>query len=210
MERVTLSAYQYLTFLLPGGLLLGTFVYGLNGWPLGDPGAAVVLGLTLAAFMIGHALAGIANFLQPVWWGHLPGQRLRSSEGLFVKGGRFAGSEEAVRSKFAQRYPKLETFDEQFGIAYSEAQAGPLGSKMQALVEQIGFYRSAATASLLCLLSITFFGLVLNRAHMPLIPWAPVFLSLTLLYGYRFKRFWRLLAEYVVAEVFRQSKENSA
>src|SRR6266496_3784436 len=147
MDRPSLSPYQYLTFLLPGALVLFVFVFGWNGWPYGDPGAGPILGLSAAAFMIGHALAALANYFQPAWWGHLPGRRLLSSEGLFDRGGRYADTQQEVSAAFEEAFPSMGTFEARFGVAYAEAQAGPLGPKLQALVEQIGYYRSMATAS---------------------------------------------------------------
>ncbi len=204
MDRPSLSPYQYLTFLLPGALVLFVVGYGWNGWPYGDPGAGAVLGLSAAAFMIGHALAAIANYFQASWWGHLPGSRLQSSEGLFDKRGRYAGAQQEITRALEESFPSVPTFEAQFGIAYAEAQAGPLGPKLQALVEQIGYYRSMATASALSLVLVVVFSSMGHR-HLPLLLWTPLFLFLTLLYAYRFRRFWRYVGEYVVADVLRRS-----
>jgi hypothetical protein len=203
MDRPSLSPYQYLTFLLPGALVLFVFVFGWNGWPYGEPGAGAILGLSAAAFMIGHALAAIANYFQASWWGHLPGSRLQSSEGLFDEGGRYAVTQQAVTTAFEEAFPSVKTFEAQFGVAYAEAQAGPLGPKLQAIVEQIGYYRSMATASALSLVVVVVFY-SLGHRHLPLLLWTPLFLLLTLLNAYRFRRFWRYVGEYVVADVLRR------
>lgn len=205
MDKTTLSPYQYLTFLLPGGLVLFAVVYGWNGWPYGEPGAGAILGLSVAAFMVGHTLAALANFLQASWWGHRPGSRLQSSEGLFDKGGRYASTKDEVIKAFDALYPTVSTFEAKFGIAYAEAQAGPLAPKLQSLVEQIGFYRSMAAASAISLGLVLIFN-ALDHEHLPLFPWVPTFIVTTLLYGYRFRRFWRYVGEYVVADVLRRFK----
>lgn len=205
MDKMTLSPYQYLTFLLPGGLVLFAVVYGWKGWPYGEPGAGAILGLSVASFMVGHALAALANFFQASWWGHRPGSRLQSSEGLFDKAGRYAGTKDQVTKAFDSVYPNVSNFEAQFGIAYLEAQAGPLAPKLQAFVEQIGYYRSMATASALSLGLVLIFN-ALDRDHLPLFPWVPIFIASTLLYAYRFRRFWRYVGEYVVADVLRRFK----
>lgn len=51
---------------------------------------------------------------------------------------------------------------------FAEAQAGPLGPKFQALVEQIGYHRSMATASALSLGFVVIFNWLGHR-HLPLI-----------------------------------------
>jgi len=174
MDRPSLSPYQYLTFLLPGALVLFVVVYGWNGWPYGDPGAGAILGLSAAAFMIGHALAALANYFQASWWGHLPGRRLQSSEGLFAAGGRYPGTQQEVMTAFEEAFPSMQAFEARFGVAYAEAQAGPLGPKLQALVEQIGYYRSMATASALSVVVIVVFH-ILGHRHLPFYLWTPLF-----------------------------------
>lgn len=205
MEKTTLSAYRYLTFLLPGALLLFVSLYGWNGWPYGEPGAGALLGLSAASYMIGHVLVAIANYFQPVWWWQPPGGRLESSQGLFDKPGRYAKSKDAVLAAFGKWYPQVTGFDAQFGIAYQEAQKGPLGAKLLSIVEEIGYYRSMATASAICFVLVLAFNL-LGRHHLPLFPWLPIFLGSCAAHAYRFRRFWRYTAEYVTGEVLQKSE----
>lgn len=94
-----------------------------------------------------------------------------AQEGLFHDGARFANAENGVRGSFANLDPHLPTFEAQFGVAYAEAQVGPLATKLQALLKQIGFYRSAATACLLALLATVFFNVAPVRSHLPLLWW---------------------------------------
>lgn len=211
MNRTTLSPYEYLTFLIPGALILLTIVFGWNGWPHGEPGAGTILGLSVASFVVGHGVAALANLIQPVWWGHRPGSPLRSDEGLFDKGARYANSKEKVAEAFAAVAPRVTDFESRFGIAYAQAQTRPLSSKLERLVEQIGYYRATATACVLALVLTVAFNLV-GRDHLPVFLWVPVFIVLAILHAYRFRRFWRYLAEYVVADVFLrlQSKDESS
>lgn len=200
MEKTTLSAYRYLTFLLPGGLVLAAAVYGWIGWPYGEPGAGALLGLAAAAYVTGHIVVALANYLQPIWWGHRPGGRLKSSEGLFDEAGRYSTSKDAVLTAFSSKYPKVDDFEAQFGLAYQEAQKGPLGSKLLSIVEEIGYYRSMATASAICLVLLLAFRL-LGRDHFEVLLWGPIFVASTAAHAYRFRRFWRYIGEYVTGEV---------
>lgn len=204
---INLSAYRYLTFLLPGGLLLFVCVYGWQGWTHGEPGATSALGLATAMFMVGHALAGFANWLQPVWWGRLPGTRVPSNQGLFSKGSRYEGRQADIERQFGNIYTYVHGFEAQFGVAYVEAQVGPLGPKLLTFVEEIGFYRAMATASLLGSILLPVFSLM-DRHHLPLVPWVPILLGAAALYALRLRRFWRYVGEYVVGSVLRGRSES--
>lgn len=204
MEKTTLSAYRYLTFLLPGALVLATAVYGWMGWPYGEPGAGVLLGLSASAYVLGHVVVSVANYVQPVWWLQPPGGRLKSSEGLFEKSGRFADNKDEVVKAFNTVHPQVSGFEAQFGIAYQEAQKGPLASKLLAFVEEIGYYRSMATGSAICLALVVVFHFA-HRRSLPIELWLPIFAVSTVAHAYRFRRFWRYLAEYVAGEVLQQS-----
>lgn len=200
MEKASLSAYRYLTFLLPGALVLTVAFYGWNGWSYGEPGAGALLGLTAAAYMTGHIVVALANYFQPIWWGHSPGGRLESAEGLFSKGGRYEKSKDAVLAAFSSRYPKVDGFEAQFGIAYQQVQKGALGPKLLSIVEEIGYYRSMATASGICFLLVIVYWL-LDRDHLEALLWLPVFAVSAGAHAYRFRRFWRYVGEYVTGEV---------
>ena len=197
------SAYEYLTFILPGALVLATAFYGWHGWPYGDISGSMVIGVIAASFFIGHVIAAIANWFQPVLWGHLPGGRLSSSEGLFVaKKGPWASSEQEVREAFKAAFPVAVDFESQFKLAYAKAQVGPLGPRLQTFVEQIGFYRSGALACGLCLATVIVFTLM-GRSHLHVCFWGPLFLFSLLAFAYRFRRFWVYLGDYVVRDVLR-------
>lgn len=200
MEKTSLSAYRYLTFLLPGALVLTVAFYGWNGWPYAEPGAGALLGLIAAAYMTGHIVVALANYFQPIWWGHSPGGRLESSEGLFDKGGRYEKSKDAVLAAFSSSYPNVDGFEAQFGIAYQQVQKGALGPKLLSIVEEIGYYRSMATASAICMLLVLVFRLF-GRTHLEVLLWTPIFIVSMAAHAYRFKRFWRYVGEYVTGEV---------
>jgi hypothetical protein len=196
------SAYEYLTYVLPGTLVATTAFYGWHGWPYGDPSVGLVVGIVAVGFFVGHVIAAAANWLQPALWGHLPGRHLASAEGLFGPKGAWTFSEQEVKDAFKARFPEASNFESQFKLAYAEAQTGPLGSKLQTFVEQIGFYRSGALACALCLVLVTAFALT-GRSHLPVSLWGPLFLLSFVAFAYRFRRFWVYLGDYVVRDVLR-------
>lgn len=197
-ERFGFSAYEYLTFLIPGAVLGFTAFYGWNGWPYGEPGAGSIIGIAFGSFIIGHFIAAFSNWLESFWWGKLPGQRVSSVQGLFGKGGVFSQpDEESIRKLLADQYPQLHDLQAQFTAAYVGAQAGPLSRKLQAFVEQIGFYRSMAAVSLLSAAMLAIFG-ALGREHLPGQLWLPIFTIGTVLFAVRYRRFWRRVGEYVI------------
>lgn len=209
MEKASLSPYRYLTFLLPGALVVFVGIYGWAGWPWGEPGAGLLLALSAASFMTGHVVVAVANVLQPVWFGHRPGTRLESSEGLFDKGARFAGDEAAVRGAFKKEYPQLTSFDGQFGAAYVEAQKGPLAGKLLSLVEEIGYYRSMAAGSCIAAVLVVIYALA-GKSHLPIWPWLGVLACSCFAHAYRLKRFWRYVAEYVAADLLTHAESSDA
>lgn len=91
-------------------------------------------------------------------------------------------------------------FESQFKLAYAKAQTGPLGPRLQTFVEQIGFYWSGAIASALCALLVIAFE-VADKDHLPALFWSPIFLACSVTLGYRFRRFWTYLGDYVVRDV---------
>ena len=118
-------------------------------------------------------------------------------------------SKDAVLQAFKQKYPEAPEFEAQFGIAYLEAQTGPLAPKLESMVEEIGYYRSMATTSAICFFVVVVFNLA-DQTHLPPVPWLPAFAVATALHAYRFRRFWRYVGEYVAGDVLRQSGTSSS
>src|SRR5262245_16696411 len=73
MDR--LSLYDYLSFVLPGALILFVATYGDGGWPRGEPGAAAFAGLVAAAFLVGYLNAALGNAAEALVLGERPGGR---------------------------------------------------------------------------------------------------------------------------------------
>jgi hypothetical protein len=67
------SAYEFLAYLLPGGVVVFASWIGLQGWPTTEPGATSLVFLLAGSFFVGQAVAAVASLLEPVLWGHPPG-----------------------------------------------------------------------------------------------------------------------------------------
>src|SRR6266545_8309707 len=105
------SIYDSLSFVLPGGTVLFTSVYGWNGWPYPEPGATAAIGILAAAFVVGHLNAALAAFLEPLAWRHRPGQRMSSTWGLFGPGGVYTAAEQdTVEAEMAAKLERQERF----------------------------------------------------------------------------------------------------
>src|SRR5438309_9158796 len=98
------SPYDYLAFVLPGGLVLFTAVYGWYGWPWKEPGATALVGLLAASFVVGNALSGLANFIEPMLLGSRPGKRPDGLWGQFAKGDRHEGEQQEFLGELQSRY----------------------------------------------------------------------------------------------------------
>src|SRR3981081_3537331 len=87
--------YEYLSFVLPGAVVLFAAVYGYFGWPWGEPGATALVGILGACFIVGHLVAAVAQFCQPILWGHRPSNAADSKWGLFTTSSPLASETEA-------------------------------------------------------------------------------------------------------------------
>jgi prepilin signal peptidase PulO-like enzyme (type II secretory pathway) len=61
-----------------------------------------------------------------------------------------------------------------------------------------------ATASAICIVLVVVFHLA-DHQHLPIELWLPVFAVSVVAHAYRFRRFWRYVAEYVTGEVLLQT-----
>ncbi len=201
MQGHRFSAYEYLTFIFPGATLIFVVFFGWNGWPYGEPGAGTIIGLVSVSFVVGHALAAFANWLEPVWWGQRPGGVVATTQGLFGQGGLYNTREEKeIEDAVAQAFPQLDGRQNRFRAAYTRAQEGPLGGKIQTFVDQIGFYRSMATSTALGVPIVAAYC-ISGRDHLPCVLWGPALGIATLAFVLRYRRFWIRTGDYIVRDV---------
>lgn len=209
MQGHKFSPYEYLSFIFPGLTLGATVVYGWRGWPYGDPGLATFLALVSAAFIVGHLVTAVANWVEPLYWGEKPGGRVPSAQGLAGDGCLYDDEEwQRIEETFARLHSRLSSFENRFRVEYSMALKGDLGDRLQTFVDQIGFYRAMATASAGSVFVVTAYT-ISGRVHMPLIIWGPIFLFAAVAFAARYKRFWTRLGDYVVREAMIRSEDQT-
>lgn len=144
------SPYEYLAFLLPGGLLTMAAWIAMGGSVLPDPGAGLLAILLGVAFVIGHAVASIASWLEPVAWGHRPGQRPDPLWGAFGEGRRYTEADRPrLEGEFRDRFGVPDGLPTLYALGYTRLQQLKLDGHLQVLNQQIGFYRNTAAACLL-------------------------------------------------------------
>jgi hypothetical protein len=208
-----LDIYQYISFILPGGLVLATVLYGFEVVPTNvSPSATVLILLTAAAFVVGHLNVAVANFLQPLVWGKRPGSWPPSTAGLFGKRGRYdEAQQQRIEKKFEQLFPDASSIQQRFNIGYTLLRQEQLDGQLQILNPQIGFYRNMATAAVLSL-GILIAASATGHDHLNPRIWIPLNLVALLLLVSRFRRFWTRFGDEVVRGIqawdMRRSQQN--
>ena len=191
------SAYDYLAFVLPGGTVLMTAIYGWYGWPWKEPGASALVGLLAASFVIGNALAGLGNFLEPAILFDRPGKRPDGLWGQFALGDRYDGQKDDFLATLRTRYGSAVSLEAGYRLAVSEVRQQGKGDVLDTITSRIGFYRGMVMGML------TAIGIEAGLAiewHTQLPPrlWIPILGSTMVLFAYRYRHFWRLYGDYVI------------
>ena len=193
------SPYDYLAFVLPGGAVLFTAIYGWFGWPWKEPGATALVGLAAASFVIGNLLAAIGNWMEPLLTGKLPGKRPNGLWGQFAKRDRHPGEEAALLTEFLQRYGQKVTLEQGYRRAQTELRGLGKADTLDTATSRIGFYRGMASGMLV---SVIIEALLAIRwhTHLPVALWVPLMSFSLLLFAYRYRHFWRLYGDYVIRD----------
>jgi hypothetical protein len=196
------SPYEYLAYLLPGGVVVFAAWIAVAGWPASEPGATGLVVLLSAAFVVGHGIASVASWLEPLAWGHLPGQRANPLWGLFGHRGRYPDDErKAIEADFQSRIrSQSASFEILYGLGYTKLQQLKLDAHLQVLNQQIGFSRNTATA---CIVAVAVHGvyLAMGEAVLPAWPWLLLYTAGLVLFTARYRRFWVHFADAVVRGV---------
>jgi hypothetical protein len=193
------SIYDYLTFILPGGIVLFAAAYGWFGWPWHEPGASALVGLLAAAFIVGNALAAIGTWIEPLLLGASPGSTPDGLWGQFADGDRFEGRRAEITSVFESRYGEAD-LTKSYRLAQAELRTSGKADDLSRISSQIGFYRGMAVASAICFL-IELVYVCVWKSHLPTALWLSIFALLVVLSVYRFRRFWRWFGDYVLRTI---------
>lgn len=202
------SAYEYLSFILPGGVLLFASFYGYHGWHWKEPGATALVGILAACFVVGHANAAVAQYCQPLLWRQRPSNRSSSEWGMFGPHGAFPAEDDRdrVRAGLDAAYPGL-SFQQAFNSAVGKIRDSD--DHLKVLNSQIGLYRNLTAASLLSLVLVVYYNLSSHR-HLPLLPWVPILVAVTLLFANRYRHFWRRYGAHVIYSVRNRAADHAA
>lgn len=197
-----LDVYQYISSILPGGLVLAAVLYGFEVVPAkASPSATVLILLTAVAFTVGHLNVAVATFIQPLAWGHWPGKWLSSTAGLFGKRGRYDEvQQQIIEKQFERLFPDVRDFQQRFNVGYTLLRQEQLDGHLQTLNAQIGFYRNMATAVVVSI-GVVIAATVAGHDRLDLRTWAPLFSVALLLLTSRFRRFWVRFGDEVVRGV---------
>jgi hypothetical protein len=194
------NAYEYFSFLFPGAVVTASWYYGTMGLPQAEPGAGASLAFVAVAFLVGHAVAAIASWLEPVIWRQRPGSKTDPTWGMFGRGGTYEESErQGIAADFERRFPSIP-FKSAYHIGRTELQQLGKDSQLKIMDQQIGFYRNSAFSSILAA-AIVLITWRLGYNHFVVVPWLAVFLSMAVLFTYRYRRFWRIFGDNVVRGV---------
>jgi len=184
------TPYEYLAFLLPGGTVVWTLALALGqNVDLGAGEFAVVLGL---AFVVGHALAAVASWGEPIFWGDMPGGRTDPLWGVFGRNGPIDEERRpAIEHAIQARLKSVDGFPRLHRLGYTRLQQLGLDGHLQVLNQQIGFYRNMVVALVVAAAVQIGSFLVLSIAPTYSLP-AVVVVEAggALLFIYRYKRFW--------------------
>jgi hypothetical protein len=207
VEQLTL--YDYLTFVLPGGVVIASITIAYSGWPWPRPDATSLVLLTGAAFVVGYAIAGVANFLEPAFLGSVPGRRADPLWGTLTGPSRLKPDvQQLYRRALLVRYGATDE-DDCYRRGVTELRQKQLVPMLATFNQHLGFSRGMAVAS-----TVSTVGLLvctaLGHHHVLVGFWCGLGVVGTVLFIYRFRRFWRWYGESVLRGVAELERSENA
>jgi hypothetical protein len=193
-----LSLYDYLSFVLPGATILFVAIYGYDGWPRAEPGAAATLGLVAGAFVIGYLNAAIGNWIEAVFLGSRPGARPDPLWGTLTGKSRYSADEQKVfEETLHDRYGEGVPLRTCYRLAYTELQQRELAGQLHVMNQHIGFSRGMATA---CGIAFAIeAGLAATvGSHLEAGLWLPLLGGASIAFVSRYRRFWAWFGDNVL------------
>jgi hypothetical protein len=203
------TAYEYLSFILPGGLITSTAFYGYFGWPYDEPGATYLVGILAVSFVVGHINAGIASWLEPVIWFESPGGRTDPTWGMFTARGPYSDQDRERIEEVVCREFGDPNFRVAYNLAATEMRRRGEAGFLDILNSQIGLYRNLGVASVLATCIVAYFNMA-GWHHLPALPWVAVLPAAAVVFFYRYRRFWVRYGDCVVRGARRIGSERDA
>lgn len=184
------SAYEFLAYLLPGGVVVFATWIGTQGWPAAEPGATSLVFLLAASFFVGQAVAALASWLEPVLWGHAPRTPRDPTWGLFGSGRRYASEARddlLLELRGHVRVAEAD-FPTAYRLSYTRLQQAGHDSHLRVLNQQIAFHRNSALA--LALAALVQGWLLWNDEALLSLAWLPIYVVGSLIFAARYRRFY--------------------
>jgi hypothetical protein len=196
-----LTLYDYLSFVVPGSVVIAAFTLGYAGWPWARPDAASLVLLTAAAFVVGYAIAAIANLVEPMFLGSWPATTPNPLWGTLVGPTGMQPNEQSLyRTTMHKRYG--EDIDDAacYRRGLAELRQKDLVPMLPIINQHLGFARGMAVASAVSTIALLVCA-AMHRHHLALAFWLPAGIVLTVLFVLRFRRFWRWFGESVLRSI---------
>lgn len=195
-----LSVYDYLSYILPGGVVLIAGWYSFFNAKYQEPGAFAAIILIVAAYILGQAAAVIWYWLEPIAWGHLPFRQVDRTWGLIGRNCAYPEDQRgAIEATFKTRYGP-QAFQSNYDLGYTEIQQSGKGDFLAILNQQIGLFGHLSAA---CLIGVVLVAgaLMSGKGSANGLGWAALLIFGTLLFGVRYKHFWMRFGDQVVRQV---------
>ena len=195
-----LTLYDYVSYVVPGGLLLFVIVYGYDGWPRAEPGSSGLIGIIAAAFVVGHVVAVVGTWVEAAFLGGRPGRRPDPLWGTLGDRSRYSDEERAeLRQRLLERYGDVEVAVA-FRLGQTELQQAGKDGPMKVATQHLGFARGLATAALLALVVDVVLAIA-SGTHLPLVLWIPVLCGVAVACVVRYRRAWRQFGDHLIRGV---------
>lgn len=196
-----LSLYDYLSFVLPGATILLVAVYGYDGWPRGEPGAAATLGLVTAAFVVGYINAALGNSIEGAFLGSRPGSRPDPLWGTLTGKSRYTPDEQCVfENALHERYGGDTPLHTCYRLAYTELQQREFAGRLHVINQHIGFSRGMATACATAFVIEVGLAATTGSYLEPTL-WLPLLGVAAIAFVSRYRRFWAWFGDNVLRGV---------
>ena len=195
-----LSVYDYLSYIVPGAVVVTAWWYGFIGARYQEPGVFASIALVIAAYVVGLAVAAIWYWAEPAIWWHRPFARLDKTWGLIGARGAYPDDQrEAIESTFAKRY-RSGDFGTNYDLGYTEIQESGKGDYLLIFNQQLGLLGHLSAACLLGGLVLVF-AVIVRSTSVSALTWAIGLLVGSALFGARYRYFWKRIGDQVVRQV---------
>jgi uncharacterized membrane-anchored protein len=195
-----LSVYDYLSYIVPGAVVLTAGWYAFLGAKYQEPGVFASIALVVLAYVAGLAVAAIWYWAEPILWRHPPLSRLDRTWGLIGRHGVYPEEQRnAIQSTFAGRY-RAEDFATNYDLGYAEIQESEKGNYLLIFNQQLGLLGHLAAACVIGSVLIVV-AVVLGTASVYALWWAVVLCGGSGLFAARYKYFWKRIGDQVVRQV---------